>query len=204
MILQKYLTEVSFKDGSSEFKTYRSYEKNFIIEETTRSVTLKLEHKEILDTSLEVSIKERYDVPVYFKYISDNETDTIEVYVDEGTLILKEDVIEVRYTALNEAISDLYSVDYENGVLYLATPPNIDLGIEYDAYNVLVKAKRAEQLEADNYKLTETDATILNYKANTSYDFVYGVTKEISDTYITPLINNIKVNYINTSEEESL
>lgn len=204
MILQKYLTEVSFKDGSSEFKTYRSYEKNFIIEETTRSVTLKLEHKEILDTSLEVSIKERYDVPVYFKYISDNETDTIEVYVDEGTLILTEDVIEVRYTALNEAISDLYSVDYENGVLYLATPPNIDLGIEYDAYNVLVKAKRAEQLEADNYKLTETDATILNYKANTSYDFVYGVTKEISDTYITPLINNIKVNYINTSEEESL
>ena len=204
MILQKYLTEVSFIDGSSEFKTYRSYDKSFIIGETTKSITLKLDHKEILDTSLEVSLRGRYDVPVYFKYISDKETDTVEVYVSGSDLMITEDVIEVRYTALNEAISDLYSVDYESGVLYLATPPNIDLGIEYESYNVLVKGKRAEQLESDNYKLTETDATILNYKPNTSYDFVYGLLKELADTYTTPLIDNIKVNYINPSEEESL
>lgn len=204
MILQKYLTEVSFIDGSSEFKTYRSYDKNFVIGETTKSITLKLDHKEILETSLEVSLKGKYDIPVYFKNVSDKETDTIEVYVSGSDLMIEEDVIEVRYTALNEAISDLYSVDYEGGVLYLATPPNIDLGVEYEAYNVLVKGKRAEQLESDNYKLTETDATILNYKPNTLYDFVYGLEKELSDTYTTPLIDNVKVNYINTSEEESL
>ena len=204
MILQKYLTEVSFIDGSSEFKTYRSYEKSFLVEETTKSIPIKLEHKEIVDTTLEVSLKGRYDVPVYFKFISEKETDNIEVYVGEGNLILEGDTIEVRYTALNEAISDLYSVDYEDGVLYLATPPNVDLSTEYESYNILVKAKRADQLESDNYKLSDTDASILNYKPNTSYDFVYGLTKEVSDVYTTPLVDNIKVNYINTSEEESL
>ncbi len=49
MILKKYLTEVSFKDGSSEFKTYRRYTRTIEITETSTSLVLDLERKEISD-----------------------------------------------------------------------------------------------------------------------------------------------------------
>ena len=204
MILKKYLTEVSFKDGSSEFKTYRRYTRTIEITETSTSLVLDLERKEISDGSFEVSIKGKYDIPVYFKQVSDTEDHIYEVYVKSGNNLIKGDVLEISFVALNEAISDLYSVDYENGLLYLATPPNIRLDVEYDAYNVLVKGARGIQLEPEDYTVTDTETNILNYKNNTDYNIVYSLKTEEESTYSTPIINDIGINYINTSEEESL
>ena len=204
MILKKYLTEVSFKDGSSEFKTYRRYTRTIEITETSTSLVLDLERKEISDGSFEVSIKGKYDIPVYFKQVSDTEDHIYEVYVKSGNNLIKGDVLEVSFVALNEAISDLYSVDYENGLLYLATPPNIRLDVNYDAYNVLVKGARGIQLEPEDYTVTDTETNILNYKNNTDYNIVYSLKTEEESTYSTPIINDIGINYINTSEEESL
>ena len=204
MILKKYLTEVSFKDGSSEFKTYRRYTRTIEITETSTSLVLDLERKEISDGSFEVSIKGKYDIPVYFKQVSDTEDHIYEVYVKSGNNLIKGDVLEVSFIALNEAISDLYSVDYENGLLYLATPPNIRLDVDYDAYNVLVKGARGIQLEPEDYTVTDTETNILNYKNNTDYNIVYSLKTEEESTYSTPIINDIGINYINTSEEESL
>ncbi len=204
MILKKYLTEVSFKDGSSEFKTYRRYTRTIEITETSTSLVLDLERKEISDGSFEVSIKGKYDIPVYFKQVSDTEDHIYEVYVKSGNNLIKGDVLEISFVALNEAISDLYSVDYENGLLYLATPPNIRLDVDYDAYNVLVKGARGIQLEPEDYTVTDTETNILNYKNNTDYNIVYSLKTEEESTYSTPIINDIGINYINTSEEESL
>ena len=204
MILKKYLTEVSFKDGSSEFKTYRRYTRTIEITETSTSLVLDLERKEISDGSFEVSIKGKYDIPVYFKQVSDTEDHIYEVYVKSGNNLIKGDLLEVSFVALNEAISDLYSVDYENGLLYLATPPNIRLDVDYDAYNVLVKGARGIQLEPEDYTVTDTETNILNYKNNTDYNIVYSLKTEEESTYSTPIINDIGINYINTSEEESL
>lgn len=204
MILKKYLTEVSFKDGSSEFKTYRRYTRTIEITETSTSLVLDLERKEISDGSFEVSIKGKYDIPVYFKQVSDTEDHIYEVYVKSGNNLIKGDVLEVSFVALNEAVSDLYSVDYENGLLYLATPPNIRLDVDYDAYNVLVKGARGIQLEPEDYTVTDTETNILNYKNNTDYNIVYSLKTEEESTYSTPIINDIGINYINTSEEESL
>lgn len=204
MILKKYLTEVSFKDGSSEFKTYRRYTRTIEITETSTSLVLDLERKEISDGSFEVSIKGKYDIPVYFKQVSDTEDHIYEVYVKSGNNLIKGDVLEVSFIALNEAISDLYSVDYENGLLYLATPPNIRLDIEYESYNMLVKAARGQQLEPEDYTVSNTGTTILNFKNNTDYNIVYSVKTEESDTYSTPIISDVGINYLNTSEEESL
>lgn len=204
MILKKYLTEVSFKDGSSEFKTYRRYTRTIEITETSTSLVLDLERKEISDGSFEVSIKGKYDIPVYFKQVSDTEDHIYEVYVKSGNNLIKGDVLEISFVALNEAISDLYSVDYENGLLYLATPPNIRLDVDYDAYNVLVKGARGIQLEPEDYTVTDTESNILNYKNNTDYNIVYSLKTEEESTYSTPIINDIGINYINTSEEESL
>lgn len=204
MILKKYLTEVSFIDGSTEFKTYRRYKKNVQITETSTSLVLDLERKEISEGSFEVAIKGKYDIPVYYKQVSGEGEHIVEVYVNQGNNLIKDDIIEISFIALNEAVSDLYSVDYEDGLLYLATPPNIELEVDYDSYNMLAKASKGIQLEAEDYTVTETDTTILNYKNNTDYSVVYSLETEEEDSYSTPILNNVGINYINTSEEDSL
>lgn len=204
MILKKYLTEVSFIDGSTEFKTYRRYKKNVQITETSTSLVLDLERKEISEGSFEVAIKGKYDIPVYYKQVSGEGEHIVEVYVNQGNNLIKDDIIEISFIALNEAVSDLYSVDYEDGLLYLATPPNIELEVDYDSYNMLAKASKGIQLEAEDYTVTETDTTILNYKNNTDYSVVYSLETEEEDSYSTPILNNVGINYINTSEEGSL
>ena len=204
MILKKYLTEVSFIDGSSEFKTYRRYTKKIEILETSTALVLDLEKREISEGSLEVAIKGKYDIPVYYKQVSNESENVVEVYVNTGNFLLKGDILELSFIALNEAVSDLYSVDYENGLLYLATPPNIRLDIEYESYNMLVKAARGQQLEPEDYTVSNTGTTILNFKNNTDYNIVYSVKIEESDTYSTPIISDVGINYLNTSEEESL
>ena len=122
------------------------------------------------------------------------------------------DIIEVEYSALNESISDLYSVDYEEGILYLAAEPNKDLEVVYDSYNILVDAKKAIQLEDEEYTVTDltgnstngVSSTINNFKNNIEYEAIYSVEKESKDLYRTPIITNVKLNYINVSEQESL
>lgn len=204
MILKKYLTEVSFVDGSTEFKTYRRYTKNVQVQETSDWLVLDLERKEISEGSFEVAIKGKYDIPVYFKQVSDQGDNILEVYVNSGNKFIEGDILEISFIALNEAVSDLYSVDYENGLLYLATAPNIRLDVEYDAYNMLVKGARGLQLEPEDYTVSNIDTTILNYKTNTDYNIVYSLKTEENETYTTPLISDVGINYLNTSEEESL
>lgn len=206
MILKKYLTEVSFQDGSSEFKSYRNYTQTHVITadlSERSSVKITLERSEIDLESLSIEVKDKYDLPVYWRKINGDSSGSIEAYLSAGSLFIEGDVLEINYVGLNEAISDLYSVDYENGVLYLAAETNIPLNVDYKFYNTLVKGKKATQLEDEDYKVSETEASIDNYRADTNYKLVYNVVQTVKEEYTTPILRNIKVNYINTSEEET-
>lgn len=216
-ILKKYSTEVSFIDGSTEFKSYiRSTE----LVEMTEDLLLKsnisfeitLQYKEIVEDSITITIRDKYDTPVYFKSVVNKDTNVKEIYLNDNNIFVLGDIIEVEYSALNESISDLYSVDYEEGILYLAAEPNKDLEVVYDSYNILVDAKKAIQLEDEEYTVTDltgnstngVSSTINNFKNNIEYEAIYSVEKESKDLYRTPIITNVKLNYINVSEQESL
>ena len=216
-ILKKYSTEVSFIDGSTEFKSYiRSSE----LVEITEDLLLKsnisfettLQYKEIVEDSITITIRDKYDTPVYFKSVVNKDTNVKEIYLNDNNIFVLGDIIEVEYSALNESISDLYSVDYEEGILYLAAEPNKDLEVVYDSYNILVDAKKAIQLEDEEYTVTDltgnstngVSSTINNFKNNIEYEAIYSVEKESKDLYRTPIITNVKLNYINVSEQESL
>lgn len=206
MMLKKYLTEVSFQDGSTEFKSYRNYTKTIDITEVmngTSSLRLELEEKEIDIDSVSIEIRGRYDIPVYFRKINGSNANTLEAYLNSDNVLIQGDIIEINYIGLNEAVSDLYSVDYENGVLYLATETNIGLNVDYKFYNTMVKGKKAEQLDDEDYSVDSTSASINNYRADTSYRLVYNVIQPVAEEYTTPILRNIKINYINTSEEET-
>ena len=216
-ILKKYSTEVSFIDGSTEFKSYiRSSE----LVEMTEDLLLKsnisfeitLQYKEIVEDSITITIRDKYDTPVYFKSVVNKDTNVKEIYLNDNNIFVLGDIIEVEYSALNESISDLYSVDYEEGILYLAAEPNKDLEVVYDSYNILVDAKKAIQLEDEEYTVTDltgnstngVSSTINNFKNNIEYEAIYSIEKESKDLYRTPIITNVKLNYINVSEQESL
>lgn len=206
MMLKKYLTEVSFQDGSTEFKSYRNYTKKINVTDVmngTSTLRIDLEEKEIDDESISIEIQGRYDVPVYYRKINGANSNTIEAYLDSENVLIQGDVLEINYIGLNEAVSDLYSVDYENGVLYLATETNVGLSVDYKFYNTMVKGKKAEQLEDEDYVTDDTSASVNNYRADTSYRLVYNVVQQVAEEYTTPILRNIKVNYINTSEEET-
>ena len=206
MMLKKYLTEVSFQDGSTEFKSYRNYTKKINVTDVmngTSTLRIDLEEKEIDDESISIEIQGRYDVPVYYRQINGANANTIEAYLGSENVLIQGDVLEINYIGLNEAVSDLYSVDYENGVLYLATETNVGLSVDYKFYNTMVKGKKAEQLEDEDYVTDDTSASVNNYRADTSYRLVYNVVQQVAEEYTTPILRNIKVNYINTSEEET-
>lgn len=216
-ILKKYSTEVSFIDGSTEFKSYiRSSELVEITEDlllkSNISFEITLQYKEIVEDSITITIRDKYDTPVYFKSVVNKDTNVKEIYLNDNNIFVLGDIIEVEYSALNESISDLYSVDYEEGILYLAAEPNKDLEVVYDSYNILVDAKKAIQLEDEEYTVTDltgnstngVSSTINNFKNNIEYEAIYSVEKESKDLYRTPIIANVKLNYINVSEQESL
>lgn len=216
-ILKKYSTEVSFIDGSTEFKSYiRSSELVEITEDlllkSNISFEITLQYKEIVEDSITITIRDKYDTPVYFKSVVNKDTNVKEIYLNDNNIFVLGDIIEVEYSALNESISDLYSVDYEEGILYLAAEPNKDLEVVYDSYNILVNAKKAIQLEDEEYTVTDltgnstngVSSTINNFKNNIEYEAIYSVEKESKDLYRTPIITNVKLNYINVSEQESL
>ena len=216
-ILKKYSTEVSFIDGSTEFKSYvRSSELVEITEDlllkSNISFEITLQYKEIVEDSITITIRDKYDTPVYFKSVVNKDTNVKEIYLNDNNIFVLGDIIEVEYSALNESISDLYSVDYEEGILYLAAEPNKDLEVVYGSYNILVDAKKAIQLEDEEYTVTDltgnstngVSSTINNFKNNIEYEAIYSVEKESKDLYRTPIITNVKLNYINVSEQESL
>lgn len=216
-ILKKYSTEVSFIDGSTEFKSYiRSTE---LVEMTddllllsNKSFEIRLQYKEIVEDSISITIRDKYDTPVYFKSVINKDTNVKEIYLNDNDIFVLGDIVEIEYSALNESVSDLYSVDYEEGILYLAAEPNKDLEVVYDSYNILVDAKKAIQLEDEEYTVTDltgsssksVSSTINNFKNNIEYEAIYSVEKESKDLYRTPIITNVKLNYINVSEQESL
>lgn len=204
MMLKKYLTEVAFINGSEEFKSFRNYTKTVTVGSGYfTSVRIPLTEKEVDLASISVELQDKYDIPVYWRKVNGEATNTIEAYVSDSNLIVEGDVLILNYTGLNEAASDLYSVDYESGVLYLSTPTNVELTVDYKFYNTLLKGKKATQLEDEDYNTTDIDVSIDNFRQDATYSLIYNVKQNTTTEYTTPILTNIKVNYINTSESET-
>ena len=206
MIKKKYLTEVQFKNGVDEFKSYRNYTKTVTIDITESSVSsysIELDNKEIDEESLTVEIEGRYEVPVYWRKINGKSSNFIEIYTNVGNIFGNGEVLNLNYIALNSHASDLYSIDYENGLLYLANETNLELICGCQFYNMFVTADYARQLTPDEYSTDASIASINNKIDTYKYLAVYNLTDSTEDEYITPVNRNVKVNYINTSEDES-
>lgn len=203
MIKKRYLTEVSFINGIDEFKSYRSYSKTVKVKEDTKSLIVELDAQDFKEDSIQVEVIDKYYLQVNWKRVNEGDSIQIELYVNGNDVLLANDSILINYTALNSNVSDLYSIDYEDGVLYLASESNLDITCEYSSYNTLLEGEGSTQLESDEYRTDGSILTINNKLNNYIYKTVYSVEETIDAQYTTPFLSNIKINYLNLNEEES-
>lgn len=206
MIKRKYLTEVAFKNGIDEFRAYISDKKetNVITTEPITSYKIQLDHEDIDEESIFVEIENKYDIVLKWRKVNGEDSSIIEVYTEGTDALLNGDKIVLNYIALNNYSSDLYSVDYDTGTLYLAHKSNISLKCTCEFYTMLLTGRAAEQLHEDSYSISTGLITLNNIVETYTYSSLYNREVKSDIEYTTPFIHNIKVNYINTIEQESL
>lgn len=204
-IKKNYLKEVGFINGATEFKSFRNYTNNveIITDKAIQNYVIDLSGTEINSDTLTVQVKNKYEIPVYWRHVNGDADNKIEIYTTDQYYFYNEDIVEINYVALNTATSSLYSVDYDKGILYLANSTNVDLNITYSFYNLMVFGRKSEQLKTDKYESSSSLVRIFNFTQGFNYTTVLSLSTNKPEEYTTPFISNIKINYLNTSEQES-
>jgi len=200
-----YLTEVNYKNGIEEFKllAYTEETKEIRTDETyLQEVEITLEHNLEDLESVQASIKGRYEVALGIKFVSEEEKSKVIIYTSE--LIFDKDVIEITYLHVNEEPTNYYSVDYENGVFYLSNFSNLEVKIEYQYFNTYLRGTKAIQLDAEEYTVNMGNIDIKEKEEIETYTAIYDYTSLLEIPNTTPLIQDIKINYLNSKDEESL
>lgn len=205
MIKKTYLTEVEFINGVDEFKSFKTISTSVkITTEGLNKFQYILEGTHVNSDSIVLELFEQYDVPLRWRQVTTDKSNfTIEVYLDNGVFNIN-DTITISYEVLDTYSSELYSVDYLTGTLYLGSPSNLKLKISCDYYNMIMTGKAATQLDPSEYNVYNEVVSINNNQQTYSYSILYNSVDNIEPTYTTPFIRNTRVNLVSTSDEESL
>ena len=188
------LLEVPFINGFNEFIEYFSKEISIDLPSDYNLNFYKIEllEYEVLEGS--VTYSNILSLNLDFKISIEKEDKTYFVYVlgEEALNNLK---LSVQYTYKNINPKDLYSVDYDRGLVYFSEPTTVDYEIEYDFDNILCTGKAATQLVAEDFNMVSGNINIKNYKENSLLFFLYRK-NEIIHRNLTPVLKDLKLNYI--------
>lgn len=200
-----YLTEVNFIDGIQEFSVL-AYKKEIHTVNTDQEFMKSLElttNYEIEDIdNIQISIKDRYEVKLEVRYVTDQEKNKIIVYTDD--FILNQDQIEITYLYTNSQPTNFFSLDYDNGILFLSSSTNANIELVYEFFVTFVTGSKATQLNTNEYNVVDNIVEIKEQQENMKYLVIYNYNTLLDVPKSTPSIQNVKINYINTSDSESL
>lgn len=186
------LLEIPFINGYSEFLEYFSREFLLNISEDTLSYKIELDEDKVLPKTLTHSFPELSRDSIKVSIEKEGSKYFLKV---ENTESLKDTKLLVSYTYENTQPKELYSINYTEGVIHFSEPVDKELRIDYKSDNLISTGKAAKQLSEEDYTEVNKVFNIRNPKDNTSIFFLYKDTRE-EHRNITPILNNIKVNYI--------
>ena len=191
------LTEIPYINGYKEFLELLSKQIKINIKDYVFKYTVELSEENILNDSLSfinqsqnikhITIELRQENKKYFLDISSPES-----LIDTDLLI--------NYTFNNTNPKKLYSVDYDNSTIHFSESLDKPLNISYKFDNILVVGKKAKQLTEEEYSLVNKTINIKNFKENSYISFLHK-NENISHRNITPIVNNLKINYITNNEQ---
>lgn len=200
-----FLTEVKFNNGIEEFKILAYSTETFPVQTTEkylREFEIQLTNPLVDIENIQVNIKNRYESVVNAKFISEEEKTKLIVYSDD--YFFDGDQIEIVYLHINEQPTNYYSVDHDNGIFYLSNYTNSEVSIEYQYFNTYIKGTKAIQLDTDEYNVEGGNIEIKEKQEIENYTAIYEYTTLLDIPKTTPIIQDTKIHYINTRDEDSL
>ena len=108
---------------------------------------------------------------------------------------LKNLKLNIQYTYKNNNPKNLYSVNYDLGLIHFSEKTSKEYKIEYQYDSIICTGKSAHQLLTPEFNMVNNNINIKNYKENSLIYFLYK--KEvIVHRNLTPVIQDLKLNYI--------
>lgn len=189
------LFEIPFINGYTEFIEH--FSKEFLVQlNNSYSGTiyeLELDELKVIEKSLIYSFpeEERESLEVSIYKNSDNKY----IIKFEDLNNLSNLKVLINYTYESTDPKYLYSIDYEKGIIYFSEPLDKAYKITYNADNLISTGKEARQMDEEEYNEVNKIFNIRNLKDNSSIFFLYK-NDTTEHRNITPILQDIKVNYI--------
>ena len=104
----------------------------------------------------------------------------------------------IEYNIDNESTNrdGIYSVDYQNGILYASSPIDGNITVNYQYYNMALEGQAAIELYTNEYIARDGILTVDKQTKNT-LSVVYKEGKSDGNTFIdSPILSNISINTI--------
>lgn len=103
--------------------------------------------------------------------------------------------LSIQYTYKNIRPKNLYSINYTEGIIHFSekTTKNYEISYSYD--NLICTGKSAKQLLNKEFNEVNKTINVKNLKENSSIFFLYKK-EEISHRNLTPVLQDLKLNYI--------
>jgi hypothetical protein len=104
----------------------------------------------------------------------------------------------IEYNVDNQSVSKdgIYSIDYQNGVMYTSSPIDGNIIVNYQYYNMALEGQAATELTNSEYIARDGILTISKQTTN-DLSIVYKEGKNSDNTFIdSPILSNISINTI--------
>lgn len=196
LVDNKNLIEIPYNNGHKEFLELLTKQIKIHIADYVFNYTVELSEDSIVNESLsfinqsqnikKINIELRQENNKYFLDISSPES-----LVDTDLLI--------SYTFNNTNPKKLYSIDYANSIIYFSEDLDEAINVSYNFDNILTTGKQAYQLSGEEYNIVNKTINIKNFKENSYISFLYK-NENMHHRNITPIVNNLKINYITNNE----
>lgn len=188
------LLEVPYINGYDEFLEYFSKEAYIEIPKNYNNYIYELELSEAEVLSESLSYNNILNLGLTFK-VSIKERNSKFFVTIESQEFLNDLKLSIQYTYKNTRPKKLYSVDYTNGLVHFSekTVKKYEIIYEYD--NMICTGKAANQMFNEDFNSVNKNINIKNFKENSSIFFLYKK-EEVSHRNITPVLQDLKLNYI--------
>ena len=188
------LLEVPFINGYNEFIEYFSKEIYVELGSTYDSYIHEVELLEVDVLEDSISYTDVLNSTLDFK-IKLETRNSINYLVLESEQKLKNLKLNVQYTYKNNNPKNLYSVNYDLGLIHFSEKTSKEYKIEYQYDSIVCTGKSAHQLLTPDFNMVNNNINVKNYKENSLIYFLYK--KEvIVHRNLTPVIQDLKLNYI--------
>lgn len=193
------LIEVPFINGYKEFEEILSKEMTIEVKEDISNYTIDLLDTNIIPESISYVNLSENELFINLKIINSNRKDVLYITSNKS---LKNTLLKITYSYNNKNPKGLYSVAYDSGVIYFSEETSKRYNIKYNYDSILCIGKDVNQLDSKDFIHVNKNINISNFKENSYIYFVYK-NKAIISRNITPILQNLKLNYI-TKDEKSL